>query len=105
MGLVRVVPAREGSVKDYAKRIPRARAVAALDLANDWAEEYGGPDGEMAATDNQVAALATAMEPALRAFFEGLESWNCEACGSLVLSAEDVTELLAEELEEEVAHG
>lgn len=90
---------------DPAKEAFREAQRLAEYAAETWAENYGGPDGEMDATDDQVAALATAMEPALRAFFQGLESWNCEEVGSVELSSEDVTELLAEELKEEVANG
>jgi len=101
---------------DYAKRIPRARAVAALDLANAildleddllQLEQPGDPNEGMedgtttVERDVWLEWVATAMEPALRTFFEGLDAWDCEECGSVVLTAEDVTELLAEELQEE----
>ena len=102
---VRGLLARYGTITIYVhRRVPldiptMARHEAdrlAECAAEAWNDEYGGPDGQMDMDADPIAALATAIEPALVAFYSSGQSWNCEECANVGLSAEDVEAVLRE---------
>lgn len=86
----------------------REAEALAENAAERWTEEHGGPDGQMNFSSDAIATFAATIRPALVALYSTADTWNCEPCGSVELSCEQVEQLIRQECPswfEEVRRG
>jgi len=65
-------------------------------VAEDFSEDYGGPDGETEFTDAEIARQIERLMPWLRETLSLATVWACEEVGRRTYSAEEVEAIMRE---------